>query len=325
MDIIRMTGGLGNQMFQYALYLKLSSMGREVKFDDISEYKLENARPIMLWAFGIDYPKASAEEINQLTDGFLKLSHRIRRKLFGRRSLEYHEKDCNYDRQILLRTPVYLTGYFQSEKYFEDIRDKVLEAFTFQPVIYDGLQDELKSRILSCLEAVEHTFAVSLHIRRGDYLESAEVYGGICTEEYYLKAISVMRERYPQAVFYVFSNDSGFTESWLEKTFPGSLGEIPENPLDKESAWAQLEGKFIPVKGALEEMGYLDMMLMSRCRHHIIANSSFSWWGAYLNDSRDKTVIAPAGWFNNQDCRDIYTKEMIRISAKGSIEEHGRE
>ena len=62
MDIIRMTGGLGNQMFQYALYLKLASLGREVKFDDISEYSMENARPIMLWAFGIDYPRASREE-----------------------------------------------------------------------------------------------------------------------------------------------------------------------------------------------------------------------------------------------------------------------
>ena len=95
MIIIRMTGGLGNQMFQYALYLKLCSMGREVKFDDITEYELDNARPVMLWAFGLTYPRADQEEINKITDGFLNLSHRIRRKLFGRKSLEYQEKDCN--------------------------------------------------------------------------------------------------------------------------------------------------------------------------------------------------------------------------------------
>ena len=89
MNIIRMTGGMGNQMFQYALYLKLVSMKKEVKFDDITEYELSNARPIMLWCFGIDYPKASREEINEITDGVMKLSHRIRRKLFGRKSLEY--------------------------------------------------------------------------------------------------------------------------------------------------------------------------------------------------------------------------------------------
>lgn len=325
MDIIRMTGGMGNQMFQYALYLKLSSMGREVKLDDITEYNMENSRPVMLWAFGIDYPKATRKEINQITDGFLRLSHRIRRKLFGRKSLEYHEKDCNFDPQVLEKSPAYLTGYFQSEKYFEDIRKEVLNAFVFRPVIYDGLNDELKNKILSCLEAEKHTLAVSLHIRRGDYLANNEVYGGICTEEYYLKAISVMRELYPGATFYVFSNDSDYTDSWLLETFPGSIGEIPERAAESGCEWARLEGKFVPVKGVPEEMGYLDMMLMSRCRHHIIANSSFSWWGAYLNNSKDKTVIAPASWFNNQDCRDIYTKEMIRISAKGSIEEYGRE
>lgn len=115
MIIIRMTGGLGNQMFQYALYLKLCSMGREVKFDDITEYELDNARPVMLWAFGLTYPRADQEEINKITDGFLKLSHRIRRKLFGRKSLEYQEKNCNYDPQVLQRDPAYLTGYFQSE------------------------------------------------------------------------------------------------------------------------------------------------------------------------------------------------------------------
>ena len=106
MNIIRMTGGLGNQMFQYALYLKLRAMGREVKFDDVTEYRVPDARPIMLWVFGISYPKASAVEINQITDGFLKLSHRIRRKLFGRKSLEYHERDCNFDRQVLDRKSV---------------------------------------------------------------------------------------------------------------------------------------------------------------------------------------------------------------------------
>lgn len=327
MDIIRMTGGMGNQMFQYALYLKLSSMGREVKLDDINEYNMENSRPIMLWVFGINYPKATRKEINQITDGFLKLSHRIRRKLFGRKSLEYHEKDCNFDPQVLEKSPAYLTGYFQSEKYFEDIREEVLKAFTFKPVIYNGLNDELKNKILACLEAEEHTLAVSLHIRRGDYLANSEVYGGICTKEYYLKAVSLIKERYPEAVFYVFSNDSDYVCSWLEKTFPGNVGKIPENTpkADKENAWERLKGCFVPVWDVPEELGYLDMMLMSRCRHHIIANSSFSWWGAYLNNSGDKTVIAPARWFNNQDCRDIYTKEMIRISAKGSVEEYGTE
>lgn len=89
MNIIRMTGGLGNQMFQYALYLKLKYQGKEVKFDDITEYEGREARPILLWVFGIEYPRASRDEINEITDGFMKLTHRVRRKLFGRKSLEY--------------------------------------------------------------------------------------------------------------------------------------------------------------------------------------------------------------------------------------------
>ncbi|MGN1181349.1 MAG: alpha-1,2-fucosyltransferase [Suilimivivens sp.] len=298
MDIIRMTGGLGNQMFQYALYLKLTSMGRNVKFDDVSEYVLSNARPVMLWTFGIEYPAASKEEINTLTDGFMGIHHRVRRKLFGRKSLEYREKDCNFDEQVLNKSPAYLTGYFQSEKYFEDIKEQVREAFTFQPVIYSGLSEELKEKVNSYERQIAESLGISVHIRRGDYLTTSEVYGGNCTEEYYLKAVSLMRERYPEAVFYVFSNDSGWASEWIKRN-------------DFRN--------FVLIEGFSEDMGYLDMMLMSRCKHHIIANSSFSWWGAYLSSYEKKTVIAPANWFNNQKCIDIYTREMIKISSKGEL------
>lgn len=306
MNIIRMTGGLGNQMFQYALYLKLVSMGKEVKFDDITEYELPNARPIMLWCFGIDYPKASKEEINEITDGFIKFSHRIRRKLFGRKSLEYHEADCNFDPQVLNRESAYLTGYFQSELYFKDIRNQVREAFTFQPVIFEKLSDCRKEKIFSYLDQIDGSVAVSMHIRRGDYLTTSEVFGGNCTDAYYKSGIALIREKYPEAKFFVFSNDDEWTREWITENFPK-------------------DDSFVIVEGAPEEEGYLDLYLMSRCKDHILANSSFSWWGAYLNPSKDKTVIAPARWFNNQDCRDIYTPEMLRISSEGELLENGKQ
>lgn len=299
MNIIRMTGGLGNQMFQYALYLKLCAMGRTVKFDDISEYKADHARPVMLWVFGIDYPKATQEEINQITDGFLKLTHRIRRKLTGRKTLEYHEKDCNFDQMILEKEPAYLTGYFQSERYFEDIEQTVRNTFVFQKTIYHNLPEELKKKIDRYQEMIDETTSVSLHIRRGDYLENEAVFGGICTEEYYQSAIHYIREAFPEAVFYVFSNDMTFTVNWLNEKFSHS--------------------KFVFVKGISEEQGYLDMMLMSRCRHHIIANSSFSWWGAWLNPDKGKCVVAPARWYNQQECRDIYTTEMTLMDSQGKV------
>lgn len=320
MDIIRMTGGLGNQMFQYALYLKLASLGREVKFDDISEYSMENARPIMLWAFGIDYPRASREEINRLTDGFTGISHRIRRKLTGRKSLEYHERDSNFDEQVLARTPAYLTGYFQSEKYFAGLRNRVLAAFTFRSVIYCGLSGELEEKVQILLYTIENTVAVSLHIRRGDYLENSEVFGGSCTQEYYKKAVQLVKERYPDAAFFVFNNDEEWTLRWLSESFPDQVVMLENlEASNGRGVRDTLSGKFIPMTGIPEDLGYLDMMLMSKCRHHIIANSSFSWWGAYLNPSKDKTVIAPAKWFGDRDCRDIYTKEMIRVTHEGEL------
>lgn len=301
MIIIRMTGGLGNQMFQYALYQKLKSIGKEVKFDDVSEYLLPNARPIQLWTFGLAYPVASKEEVNKITDGFMHPVHRIRRKLFGRKSKEYAEKDCNYDEQIERLEHSYLTGYFQSERYFEDIQEQVREAFSFDDAIFKRLSKEEMTTYTEYEKQIGETQAVSLHIRRGDYLENDGVYGGICTPEYYNEAIRLIKQKIKTPVFYVFSNDGDWTKQWC----------VTQKELHGE--------EFVPVVGFPEEMGYLDMKLMSLCKHHIIANSSFSWWGAWLNPCKAKLVIAPSKWFNNQDCRDIYTKEMIKISPKGTV------
>lgn len=308
MIIIRMTGGLGNQMFQYALYLKLCSMGREVKFDDITEYEIDNARPVMLWAFGLTYPRADKEEINKITDGFLKLSHRIRRKLFGRKSLEYQEKDCNYDPQVLQRDPAYLTGYFQSEKYFMDVEGQVRRAFTFSDKIWERLTSDLRQKLEHYLEQIESSSAVAIHVRRGDYLNTEGVFGGICTEVYYQRAVGRMLESLPEAVFFVFSNDKEWVKGWIPRL-------CKELNLDKQK-------RFVVIEGTTEDTGYLDMLLISKCQHFILANSSFSWWGAWLNSSGEKLVITPSTWFNNQNCRDIYTQEMIKISAKGEIIEN---
>lgn len=302
MNIIRMTGGMGNQMFQYALYLKLCSLGRKVKFDDISEYDRPNVRPIMLWAFGIDYPRASKDEINEITDGFLKFSHRVRRKLFGRRSKEYYEGSCNFDEQVLVREPAYLTGYFQSEKYFKDIEGQVREAFTFSGKMWEGLDGGLKERMEGYLKRIQSAVSVAVHIRRGDYLEKEEIYGGICTEEYYKRAIAYFEEKEPGAVFFLFSNEPGWVRKWVHDNYKDS-------------------GRFVVVEGNMEDAGYLDMFLMSRCRHYIIANSSFSWWGAWLGAGEDKRIIAPSKWSQNQCYTDVYTDKMIKITEKGDLVE----
>lgn len=300
MIIIRMTGGLGNQMFQYALYLKLRAMGKEVKMDDFTEYEGREARPLSLWAFGIEYDRASREELCRMTDGFLDPVSRIRRKLFGRKSLEYMEKDCNFDPEILNRDPAYLTGYFQSEKYFADIEEKVRQAFCFSERIWEGIPSQLLERIRSYEQQIKTAMAVSVHIRRGDYLQNEEAYGGICTEQYYKTAIEYVRKRQQDASFFVFTNDPDYAGEWILKNF------------------GQEKERFVLIEGTQEENGYLDLYLMSLCRHHILANSSFSWWGAYLNPSREKMVIVPHKWFGNQECRDIYMENMIRIAKEQS-------
>ena len=300
MIIIRMTGGLGNQMFQYALYLKLCSMGREVKFDDITEYELDNARPVMLWAFGLTYPRADQEEINKITDGFLKLSHRIRRKLFGRKSLEYQEKNCNYDPQVLQRDPAYLTGYFQSEKYFMDVKEQVRRAFTFSEGIWKGQDEEIRRKMQNFLGQIQGCESVSVHVRRGDYLEKEEIYGGICTEAYYKSAIEYMQRKRKESRFFLFSNDPEWVREWVNANYRG-------------------DNRFVIIEGTQEETGYLDLFLMSRCKNHIIANSSFSWWGAWLDENPRKRVIAPAKWANNQEFVDIYWEGMIKITAEGGL------
>ncbi len=300
MDIIRMTGGLGNQMFQYALFLKLKSLGREVKMDDRTQYGSASSRPVMLWCFGLTYPKATEEDIAALTDGSMKFSHRVKRKLFGRKSLEYEEQDCNFDEQALLRDPAYLTGYFQSEKYFQEIREQVRKAFCFSDRIWEGLPKDLLEKVKGCQEKIGHSLAVSVHVRRGDYLENEEAYGQICTQDYYRKAVSLIREWYPQAVFFFFSNDPKWVRTWLREEYgQGLCYEVMD--------------------GTDESTGYLDLFLMSRCQHHIIANSSFSWWGAWLAKEEGKKVIAPSKWHNKQIYKDIYTREMIRISPNGEL------
>ncbi len=299
MNIIRMSGGIGNQMFQYALYLKLVSLGKEVKFDDVTEYELDNARPIVLSVFGIDYPRAGKDELIRVTDGSMDFFSRVRRKIFGRKSGEYHELSMDYDSAVLEKENAYLCGGFQSERYFKDSEQQMRETYQFRSIKIPG---QIEEKIKGYGQEIEACFSVSIHIRRGDYLDSADVYGGICTDAYYNKAIRYMMEKYENPHFFVFTNDTFWAEKWCEVR-------------------ARETGKpFTVVTGTSEETGYIDLMLMSRCKAHIIANSSFSWWGAWLDASPEKCVVAPSKWINTRECHDIYTEDMVKITPAGKLE-----
>ena len=274
-------------MFEYALYLRLKAEGRQVKIDDSTCYGHEGERPLQLgWVFGVTYDRASEEEIRRMTDSFPDPVSRIRRQLLGRKNLSYREADVNFDPEVLKKEPALLEGCFQSERYFAPVADQVREAYCFRK---ERLHLTEQAEVLA--ERISDGPAVSVHVRRGDYLDASHggMYTGICTEGYYQKAMDRIRKSVPDAVFYVFSNDT----DWAKAHFAGKDCVVAE--------------------GGTEDTGYQDMYLMSLCQHHIIANSSFSWWGAWLGRNPEKKVIAPDRWLNGTECRDIYTENMIRL------------
>ncbi len=313
MNIIRMSGGLGNQMFQYALYLKLKSMGKEVKFDDINEYRGEKARPIMLAVFGIEYPRATWDEITEFTDGSMDLLKRVRRKIFGRRAIEYEEQGF-YDPRVLTFESMYLRGSFQSEKYFEDIKEEVRALYQFPTLEDMHLPDKLDQATRACLSGIESCESVGLHMYRSDSRTDGELYEGICTEKYYEGAVRYIQDKIPDAKFYIFSNEPKWVRGWVSALIQSQIQE-GMSPYEVKA----MEKRFVMVEANTEYTGYLDMLLMSKCRHNIISNSSFSWWSAWINSNPDKIVIAPDRWVGDKEGDEVYTEGMTLINEKGRV------
>lgn len=313
MNIIRMSGGLGNQMFQYALYLKLKSMGKEVKFDDINEYRGEKARPIMLAVFGIEYPRATWDEITEFTDGSMDLLKRVRRKIFGRRAVEYEEQGF-YDPKVLTFESMYLRGSFQSEKYFEDIKDEVRDLYQFPALEDMHLPDKLDKATRACLEGIESCESVGLHMYRSDSRTDGELYEGICTEKYYEGAVRYIQDKVPGAKFYIFSNEPKWVRGWVSALIQSQIQE-GMSPYEVKA----MEKRFVMVEANTEYTGYLDMLLMSKCKHNIISNSSFSWWSAWINSNPDKIIVAPDRWSSEKEGDEIYTDGMTLINEKGRV------
>lgn len=286
MVIIEITGGLGNQMFQYALYRKFCSLGKNTRLDT-SLYQLKKTnRKFELDIFSVPYKKATKTEITQLR-GFSyydNLGDKLKNKIFKKEKREYIEDlDAGCQLKILEMDNVYLSGYWQCEDYFKDIKAEIVKAFTFPVSINENLK--------KILEFISNTNSVSMHIRRSDYLEkeNKKIYGNICNMQYYKKAIMYINEYVDKPIFYIFSDD----KKWVKENFK------EENMKVIDFDW---EGK-----------NYIDMYLMSQCKHNIIANSSFSWWAAWLNKNKNKIVISPACWFNNHKVADVICDSFIKI------------
>lgn len=277
-------GGLGNQMFQYAAGRRLAIKHKTVlKLDvrfllDRTPRENTTYRKYVLDVFNIQSNIASSSEINRFGPNDRNLFNYIKRKL----KLTNVIKESNlHSYEDVLSAPdnSYLDGYWQSENYFKDVGVIIRRDFILKPEL-TNTNKEFAKEISSC-------DSVSLHIRRGDYVSNSKInkVHGVLQLEYYQKAVAKITSCLENPHFFIFSDDP----KWVQEN------------LDFEHTF-----KIITHNGA--EKSYEDLRLMSLCKHNIIANSSFSWWGAWLNKNPYKIVAAPKNWFNTNERS---TKDLI--------------
>lgn len=287
MVFVKMLGGLGNQMFEYATARRIAEVNKTGLKLDLSGYKNDRLRVFELDCFDIKGSAATEEELSDFQNQhFLALKcDRITNYLkLPFNQVMIIEKDFIFDPKVLnLKGEKYLNGYWQSEKYFADIASIIRKDFSFR--------DKPNQTNAKLLEQIAGEEAVSVHVRRGDYVQNSVTnnYHGICDLHYYHDAVNVLQKRFKNLTFYVFSDDSAWVKDNL-KIKAAKVHYVDHNAPDK---------------------GFEDMRLMTNCKHFIIANSSFSWWGAWLSDYEKKNIIAPKKWFNDAS---INTSDLIPSS-----------
>ncbi len=295
--VVRLIGGLGNQMFQYAAGRALAlRCGAALKLDTsgFARPGTDTPRHYELDAFPISASIATAEDLAcfGLPQRPLPRWRRALRRLLPEMAKAsgcgvYRERSFGFDPGLgHLRPPLYLDGYWQSEKYFADCADVLRREFTPQAPL-EPANAALAARI-------DQVNAVSLHVRRGDYVSDPKTsrYHGTCSIDYFCRAVDYVAARVADPHLFVFSDDREWATANLRLPIPTTVVDV--NPPDR---------------------GYRDMQLMARCRHHVLANSSFSWWGAWLDPSPDKIVVAPHRWFAVADAEseDRLPQAWVRV------------
>lgn len=279
MIIVSLFGGLGNQMFQYAAAKALAlKYGYKLKMDvsllqDRTPKSGFTYRDYELNIFQIDDEIASVKEVKQFVPDlwhspeYLKQFYKLKRLFTGKhlyREQAFFQYNTAFDK---MPDNTFLYGYFQTEKYYLGQESILRKSF--------ALKSKLDEENLRLITELEKENSISVHIRRGDYANSD--FEMLTADMYYIPAIEQILSKIPDAKFYFFTNDL----DWTRQTFNG---------LD-------IDKKFITHNSGSNS--FKDMILMSHCKHNIIANSSFSWWGAWLNAHPEKTVIAPTNWYKS--------------------------
>lgn len=277
MRLIKMIGGLGNQMFIYAFYLQMRKRfpGTRIDLSDMRHYHAHNGYELDR-VFGIsDREFCIAKPLKKVLE-FLFFKVILERKQ-NLETMEAFTKSYAYPF-------LYFKGFYQSERFFKDVEGEVRQAFAF-----DLNKANAESQTLA-RQIQENPHAVSLHVRRGDYMEPKfyKRYGTVCSQAYFQRAVEMMLAQVPQAHFYIFSDDV----EWVQQNL-----RLPRATVVSCNRGAD---------------SWQDMMLMSLCRHNIICNSTFSWWGAWLNANPEKRVIAPSRWLADTDMPYIIPETWIK-------------
>lgn len=274
MILVNIKGGIGNQLFQYAAARAVSIKTEQVLRLDIADATRHNnvdatPRRISILDLNISAAPASSEERNRIRYPYGAVS-----KLFSRIQAKFFPNDVlNFDETVLENKDLdqFIDGYYQSYKYFLSIENLIRDEFTLTKPSTSYLT--WRDRITD----IEDT--VSIHIRRGDYISKPSVREsfGPCTLTYFNSAIANILNPLPNATFVLFSDDP----DWVEENL-----EIPNN-----NQRVTISGNNLT---DVEEL-----LLMKECDHNIISNSSFSWWGAWLNNNSEKIVYYPTPWLND--------------------------
>ncbi|MBT4651919.1 MAG: alpha-1,2-fucosyltransferase [Candidatus Pacebacteria bacterium] len=291
----RLSGGLGNQMFQYALGRVLAQLNNSPLCLDLSYYYQKHTqdtpRRYELNIFpnikNQDLPIRTKSQFSTINMIKLFLNHHLKFNSKAYPSNWIKESGHQFNPGILsLKGDYILDGYWQSEKYFKKFRESILTDFSFP-----SKTSKKNNEVINYLKTYT---TISTHVRRGDYIsnqKSADCHG-VCSTQYYQKAIDLIRKQVYKPIFLIFSDDI----NWCKKNLP-----VPH--------------KSIFVNHNNGKNSFEDMRLMSLCNHNIIANSSFSWWGAWLNKNTEKIIITPKKWFNDPKViiKDINPSTWIKI------------
>ena len=291
MVISQIIGGMGNQMFQYAVGRALAlSKNTTFKVDISAFVSYELRRYELQRIFRCPVEIADASDMREILGCYAspiirKIVARLKLPILRSRKFVVEPHFYYWPGINQLPQDCYLVGYWQSEKYFRDVATEIRADFTFLTPM-SGLNVDIASQI-------SRVNAVSLHVRRGDYVSNpmTNATHGLCSLDYYKAAIRHVAERIENPHFFIFSDDMAWVKERLGMDFP--CQHIEHNKGDES---------------------YNDMRLMSLCQHHIIANSSFSWWGAWLNPNPDKIVVAPKQWFaNDNNVEDLFPQSWVAL------------